>query len=257
MLYPFPRPLERGLFLKRYKRFFVEVEREGGACETVHCANTGSMRSCLSDRIPLYTLRSDDPARKLACSLELAELSDGLACLNTARANLLVSAWLNHPNRDLVEGAALLHADLPELKSGTLRREAKSPLVASSRFDFLLSGPTRSEWIELKTVTLRLDEHTLAWPDSVSERGAKHARELARLHEELPGNHGHLWFVLMRGSALPARQLASGFRAAHECDPAYAQVLAEAVSRGLRIRIVVASIGLEGLGVRGFFRCSV
>ncbi len=39
----FPDPLIRGRLVRRYKRFLSDVELDGGAPVTAHCANPGRM----------------------------------------------------------------------------------------------------------------------------------------------------------------------------------------------------------------------
>ena len=39
--------LHRGIFLRRYKRFFAEISSDSGEILTLHCPNTGSLKNCL------------------------------------------------------------------------------------------------------------------------------------------------------------------------------------------------------------------
>ena len=45
----YPHRLVEGVFLRRYKRFFCDVEIDGEPI-TAHIANTGSMRACTAPR---------------------------------------------------------------------------------------------------------------------------------------------------------------------------------------------------------------
>ena len=45
----------KGKFIKRYKRFFVDVQLDSKEIVTAHCPNTGSMMGCL-----LYTSDAAD-----------------------------------------------------------------------------------------------------------------------------------------------------------------------------------------------------
>lgn len=239
LLLPFERPLVRGTFLKRYKRFFADVALPSGEVLTVHCANSGSMRSCLVEGAPAYILDSENPERKLRFSLELLELEDGLACLNTARANALVEKALPRMLSDLAPG-------------GLVKREVK--FSTETRFDFLIEGPHKKVWVEVKSVSLRLDANTVAFPDAVTERGQKHLRELMSAIEQ--GEDAMLLFVCMRGAKVDPAALAHGFRAAHEIDPAYAQLLAQAKDKGASVRMLVPSLTPSGFDVRGFYKLS-
>jgi sugar fermentation stimulation protein A len=258
LLLPFERALLRGAFDKRYKRFFVDLTLPAGETLTVHCANSGSMKSCLLPGAPAWALDSLNSERKLRHSLELLALEDGLACLNTARANTLTERFLlgaasgQAPFLSSLpsEQRALLAADFGQ--DFSLRREAK--FSASTRFDFLLGRGSEATWLEVKSVSLRLDASTLAFPDAVTERGQKHLREL--MQALALGDRAFLLFVFMRGAAQDPAMLARGFRAAHEIDPAYAALLSEATDKGVKVRILIPSITPSGFGIRGYFRYS-
>lgn len=236
-LWSYPRPLEPGLFLERRKRFFVDVQRPDGTAEAVHCANSGSMKSCLVPGAPLWTLDSHDPKRQLRHTLEILELEDGLACLNTQRANGLVAAWLSHT-----------------LPSGThIKREAR--FNESTRFDFCLEFadlPTGSApicWVEVKSVSLRQEDGSYAFPDAVTTRGLKHLDSLQQAVQQ--GHDAWLIFAMMRGSKLPVQDILSNFSPANRIDPAYAAGLERAQAAGVRVTLLGVDVGLEGLGVRG------
>ena len=266
LVLPFERPLVRGTFLKRYKRFFVDVALPSGESLIVHCANSGSMRSCLVEGAPAYVLDSENPKRKLRFSLELLEFEDGLACLNTARANALVEkvllgvlsrkceflGTLPSESRRQLEADFSAPGAQGEQERVTLKREAK--FSAETRFDFLLEGAPSRLWVEVKSVSLRLNASTVAFPDAVTERGQKHLRHLMAAVEQ--GDFAMLLFVCMRGGSLEASQLALGFRAAQEIDPAYADLLANAKAKGVKVRMLVPSLTPQGFGVRGYFALS-
>ena len=89
-------PLEKVRFLRRFKRFLVDVERENGEIFTVHCPNTGRMTNCLVKNSDCWILDSENPKRKYRYSLELVTTSTGhIACVNTQRANELVYDAIN------------------------------------------------------------------------------------------------------------------------------------------------------------------
>lgn len=93
----FEEALEQGRLLKRYKRFFADIESADGEVVVAHCPNTGSMLNCLQEGAPVWFVRNDDPKRKLKATLEILETPHGrLACVNTGRANALVEEALNN-----------------------------------------------------------------------------------------------------------------------------------------------------------------
>jgi len=240
LLLPYPHTLRKCKFVKRYKRFFVDVLLENGSIEAVHCANSGSMKSCLAEGVDAYTLDSFNEERKLRHSLELLNLEDGLACLNTARANNFTEKYLQS-----IVGKEHFQ------KYDTVNHEVK--FSEHTRFDFCLtSSHTQKKcWIEVKSVSLRLENGVTAFPDAVTERGQKHLNELMQAKKN--GDEAWLFFVIMRGSNVDEKKLADNFRACHEIDPKYAQLLDEAKKQGVKVGILVPKITVQGFGLRGFY----
>lgn len=226
--------------LKRYKRFLADVRRSDGSVETVHCANSGSMLSLVEAECDAWTLASSRPGRKLAHTLELLRCSDGLACVNTGRANPLVGAWLR-----MAEGR-------PEELKPFARIDAEVKFSPETRFDFRLASAdgARRAWVEVKSVSLRLPGDVVAFPDAVTTRGQRHLRDL--MAAVAAGDEAFLFFVIMRGADEDAASLARRFRPAYEIDPEYAGLLQRAVASGVRVRVLVADLSLQGLGLRHF-----
>ena len=156
--------LHRAFFLKRYKRFFADVQTESGELLTLHCANTGSMQNCLVEGSPCWYSLSDNPKRKLVGTLEIVTTAFGnLAGVNTARPNALV------------KGA--IEADLiPDLCGySTIRSEVRYG-DEKSRIDLLLERDGESCYVEVKNVTLDCGNGCAQFPDAVTARGAQHLR---------------------------------------------------------------------------------
>ena len=66
----FTKSLIKGKLIKRYKRFFVDVNMDKQKV-TAHCPNTGSMKGLLEEGNQVYLLKNDDPKRKLKYTLEI------------------------------------------------------------------------------------------------------------------------------------------------------------------------------------------
>ena len=81
----FPSPLQRGRLVARYKRFFADVVLDDGTEITAHCPNPGAMLGLNHPGLPVWVSRSEDPKRKLAHTLELVEVDDGLVAVNTVK----------------------------------------------------------------------------------------------------------------------------------------------------------------------------
>jgi len=211
----FEPPLEQGRLLKRYKRFLADIETASGELLTIHCPNTGSMFNCMQEGGAVWFSRNDDPKRKLPGTWELSETPQGrLACVNTARANALVEE-------------ALRAGVLSELNGFTALRREVPYGEERSRIDFRLEYPDGPAYVEVKSVTLGYaDSNVAAFPDAVTERGAKHLRELATL-----ARNG------VRAVQLYCVNLSDieAVRPALEIDPRYAAALGEAVAAGVEV----------------------
>ena len=211
----FSPELEQGRLLRRYKRFLADIELPTGEQLTIHCPNTGSMLNCMREGGEVWFTRSNDPKRKLPGTWELSETPQGrLACINTGRANALVEEALR---AGIITELAGFH---------TLRREVAYG-EERSRVDFYLEYADGPAYVEVKSVTLGYpDSAVAAFPDAVTQRGAKHLRELAGLARQ--GVRAvQLYCVNLSG--------VEAVRPAQEIDDAYAQALRAAVHDGVEV----------------------
>lgn len=217
----FPQHLEQGFFVRRYKRFFADIQLENGEILTAHCPNTGSMKNCLAEGAPAWFSRSTDPKRKLSATWEIATTPAGhLAGINTGRANKLVQE-------------ALMAGLLPELKSHDSLRTEVLYGDESSRADFLLTIQDQSVYVEVKSVTLAEDDGNGYFPDAVSQRGARHLRELIQMVR-----NGHRAVLLYCVQHTGIRSVAP---AAH-IDSIYADTFYAAVAAGVQVYALGARI---------------
>ena len=220
----FPSELRRGVLLGRTKRFFAEIRLDGGEVVLAHCANPGSMKTCLDLGAQVWVSRSSNPKRKLRYTWELIEIQGCKVFVNPARANDIV-----------VE--AVKQNQIPELSGySVLRREV--PYGDASRIDFLLSGPGRC-WVEVKNVTLDLGDGRSAFPDSVTKRGTRHLGELSKCVTQ--GDRAVLFYCVSREDARCVEP-------ADDIDPAYGQALRNAARAGvvvLAYRVAIAADGIQ------------
>jgi len=216
-----------GTLIKRYKRFLADFRLEDGTVITAHCANTGSMRTCMEEGAPGWLTYHDNPKRKLKYSWQACHMPDGWVGINTAMANGLVEE-------------AIMEGVIGELQNySILEREKK--YGNRSRIDILLRDEGRAScYVEVKNVTLLLEEGVAAFPDAVTQRGAKHLEELVAVVER--GERAVLLYCVQRQSAakvVPAR----------EYDPHYAATLEMAMSRGVEVYAYGVTHSLSGLSV--------
>lgn len=212
--------------LKRYKRFLADIKL-GDKEFTAHVPNTGSMQSCWEPNWKCAISTSNNPSRKMPHTLELTHNGETWIGVNTANANKLAKLWLT---QGLIEGLEGYATVTPEKKIG------------DSRIDFFLENhPTLPAcYVEVKNVTLKLDG-VAQFPDSVSERGQKHLRELMALKEQ--GFRAAMLYVVQREDV-------SVFKPAASIDAKYAQLLKEAHSKGVEIFVYQCKMGIDELGLK-------
>jgi sugar fermentation stimulation protein A len=170
------------------------------------------MEGCLDDHAQVIASPKIGLGR-LSHVAEWIRGADGWIGINTHRSNAIV-------------GEALKERRIPELAVYDNVR-AEVPYGKHSRVDFLLTSPDLPDcYVEVKNTTWPGADGALAFPDSVTERGRKHLRELAR--RVAAGDRAVLLF-------LANRPFGDRVRACHERDPAYARALAWAQRQGVEI----------------------
>jgi sugar fermentation stimulation protein A len=223
----FASPLIRGRLLRRYKRFLADVMLEDGREVTAHCANPGAMLGLNAPGTAVWLEASADPRRKLGFAWRLVELEDGhFAGIDATLPNRLVAEALAEGAIPALAGYASVR---PEVRYGT-----------RSRIDFLLSGPGRPDaWVEVKNVHLRRTGALAEFPDSVTARGARHLRELARM--AAAGQRAVMLYVVQRTDC-------ARFALAADLDPAYAA--AAAAARDAGVEALAHATRIDPAGVR-------
>jgi sugar fermentation stimulation protein A len=207
-----------GILIQRYKRFLADVTIAGGVTVTASCPNTGSMLGLTKPGSKVWLSESASPTRKYRHTWEMIETDLGLGPLlvgiNTGRPNGLVAEAIRDGTIEELSGYA------------TLRREVKYGL--NSRIDLLLSGgPDQREcYVEVKNVHLMRDSGLAEFPDSKTERGAKHLRELASMVDA--GHRAVMVFLVQRSDA-------EKFKLAGDIDPSYATAFRTAAASGVEM----------------------
>jgi len=210
-----PCPLLRGTLIQRYKRFLADVRLDDGQLVTATCPNTGSMIGLAVPGTAVWLSQSDNPTRKYRHTWELVEVDLGAG-------PTLVGINTGHPNKLVAEA---LEARRVRALAGypTIRREVK--YGRNSRIDLLLEcGKKGLCYVEIKNVHLSRRHGVAEFPDSITERGAKHLCELSDMVRA--GHRAVMVFLIQRSDA---KRLAL----ARDVDPAYGQAFDTALAAGV------------------------
>ena len=227
----FPNPLVRGRLVQRYKRFLADVTLASGELITATCSNTGSMLGLAEPGAAVWLSESDSPTRKYRHTWEMVETDLG-------KGPVLVGINTSHPNRIVEE--AIIGGRIAELTGyAAHRREVK--YGRSSRIDLLLEDPEKGLcYVEVKNVHLSRKPGVAEFPDSVTERGAKHLEELADMVRE--GHRAVMVYLIQREDA-------RRFSLAKDIDPAYASAFHRAQTAGVEAIAYRCWLGPEEIRV--------
>ncbi len=211
------------LFVKREKRFLVQVDLDGRKI-WVHTNNSGSMLGLLKPGRTVLISPAANPARKLPYTLEMMRVGGVWVGVNT----LVPNRMLRH---------CFEHRLLPEFSGYTeFRAEVK---VGGSRLDARLRGPEGDLWVEAKNVTLVEDE-VAYFPDAVTVRGQKHLQELMNL--AAPGVRVACFYLIQRSDA-------RCFGPADFIDPAFADLVWKSREAGVELWPYQTVAGPHGIGM--------
>jgi len=206
----FENELISGLFVKRYKRFFVDVIIDKKIV-TAHCPNTGSMQGLLIKNNKVWLTKSNDPKRKLKYTLQIIESNGSKVGVNTHLTNKIVLD-------------ALKNYKIKNFKAIEIKPEVKFGI--NTRFDFLVTEVSSKKFIEVKNVTLSRTNKIAEFPDAVTSRGAKHIDELIKA--KIKGYDVYLIFIVQREDC-------DQFSIARDIDPKYADLLSDAIKKKLNV----------------------
>jgi sugar fermentation stimulation protein A len=220
----FATPLMEGRLIRRYQRFLADVEVEG-RIETVHCPNPGALMGLNAPGSKVWLSRSPNPKRRLPLTLEIIEAAsdDGEPTpvgINTGLPNGLVAEAIT---AGVIAELAGYEASRREVRYGE-----------NSRIDILLSSPSRPHaYVEVKNVHLTRKPGLAEFPDCVTERGAKHLRELSGVVRE--GGRAVMVFCVQRSDC-------AAFTLAADIDPGYAAAFRDADNAGVETLVYACHI---------------
>jgi sugar fermentation stimulation protein A len=207
----FKDSLLQGIFIKRYKRFFVDIKYQNKTI-TAHCPNTGSMMGLLSKNNIVFFSKTDDPKRKLKYTLQIIKTKNILVGINTHITNkIILEALTNRKIKNLI-------------KYDIIKSEVK--FSEKTRFDFLISNNKEKCFVEVKNVTLSRDNKIAEFPDSPTSRGVRHLNDLCLAKKK--GFKAYILYLVQRNDC-------KSFKIATDIDQDYKISLEKALKSGVKL----------------------
>ena len=207
----FKERLLQGSLIRRYKRFFVDIEYNGRTI-IAHCPNSGSMMGLIDKGNKVWFSKSTNPKRKLKYTLEIVKVNNSLVGINTLLTNKIVFESLNQKKiKDLIQ-------------FNNIKSEVK--FSDNTRFDFLISNNSKKCFLEIKNVTLLRKNKTAEFPDAITSRGAKHLKEL--INAKRKGYESYILYLIQREDC-------NYFKIAKDIDQEYKIIFEEAARNGVKV----------------------
>ena len=219
----FENKLISGVFIKRYKRFFVDVKIKGKTV-IAHCPNTGSMLGLLNKGNKVWLTEAINKKRKLKYTLQIIKDGKSKVGVNTHLTNKIV---LDALKKKLIKD----YENVTYIKSEQIFGE-------NTRFDFYLEETKIKTFLEVKNVTLKRRTNIAEFPDSVTSRGAKHLREL--INAKKKGFNACLLFVIQREDC-------NKFEIAKDVDFEYSKTLIKAIKNKVNILCYDCKFSSKGI----------
>ena len=219
----FENKLISGLFIKRYKRFFADIN-VNNKIVTAHCANSGSMMGLLNKNNKVWLMESNNKKRKLKYTLQIIEDDGSKVGVNTHLTNKIVKDALE---RNLIKDF-----------SNKVMIKSEQVFGSNTRFDFYLEDGKNKSFLEVKNVTLKRKPKIAEFPDSVTARGTKHLNELIRAKKK--GFNAYLLFVIQREDC-------DKFNIAEDIDFEYMKALKKAIKHKVKILCYDCKFSSKGI----------
>ena len=219
----FENKLIPGLFIKRYKRFFVDIKIKNKII-TAHCPNTGSMLGLLNEGNKVWLTESLNLKRKLKYTLQIIEDKKSKVGVNTHLTNKIVHEALK---KNLIKNF-----------NQNIKINSEKVFGKKTRFDFFLENKNIKTFLEVKNVTLNRKDKTAEFPDSITSRGTKHLNELMIAAKK--GFKAYLLFVIQREDC-------KKFEIAKDIDIEYANALKKAIKHNVKILCYDCKFSSKGI----------
>jgi sugar fermentation stimulation protein A len=219
----FENKLIPGLFIKRYKRFFVDIKIKNKII-TAHCPNTGSMLGLLNEGNKVWLTKSLNLKRKLKYTLQIIEDKKSKVGVNTHLTNKIVHEALK---KNLIKNF-----------NQNIKINSEKVFGKKTRFDFFLENKNIKTFLEVKNVTLNRKDKIAEFPDSITSRGTKHLNELMIAAKK--GFKAYLLFVIQREDC-------KKFEIAKDIDIEYANAIKKAIKHNVKILCYDCKFSSKGI----------
>ena len=215
-----------GTFISRPNRFIAHIDLDGEEVIS-HVPNTGRMKELLYPGVPVLLFFHNSPTRKTKYELRMIQKKGQWISTDSMLPNALAYEAIENDVIKELTGYSLIK---------------KEVTYQNSRFDLQLSNPTTNNelhdntnsnhngqacFVEVKGGTLEHEGWTY-FPDAPTERGRKHIAEL--IHAVNNGYRAVLLFVVQL-------EYANGFTPNKVTDPAFAEVVEEAINAGVEVLV--------------------
>lgn len=250
-------PLHFGVLLRRYKRFFADIELASGEVVTAHCPNTGPMTGVCTPGSAVQLSYNENPKRKLPYTWEMIQVHNNEPTwvgVNTALPNRIIKLALE---KYLFPELGGYHQVLTEITYGQdkksrvdffLFQHQESTLKSSNWFrknrELLFTANINRIYLEVKNTTWAQGKLAL-FPDTETTRGQKHLRELMAL---LPQSRAVMLYFINRGDC-------TEFAPGDSADPVYGQMLRSAIELGVEVLPCRFETTPEGVRYLGLAEC--
>ncbi|MBE5816345.1 MAG: DNA/RNA nuclease SfsA [Clostridiales bacterium] len=213
----------KGTFISRPNRFIAYAFLDGEEC-VCHVKNTGRCNEILTKGAKIIAQRNKDPKRKTKYDLISVYKGERLINIDSQAPNKVFFEWISSGG---------FFKDVTYVKP--------EYTFGSSRFDFYVEAEGRKILIEVKGVTLEVNDVAM-FPDAPTERGNKHVRELIEAKKN--GYDAYVFFVVkMEGCKY--------FTPNVQTHPELYESLKRAKESGVGVFAVYCSVGEDSLEIKG------
>lgn len=206
-----PGEIYEATFASRPNRFLAVLQLDGEPIEA-YVPNPGRMYEIMIPGRKMFVRYSPADHRRTDFTLVGVRHDDVMVSLDANLPNRFMKRMLTSHSFPFFDG-------YDQVKS--------EPQMYEGRFDFLLSGSSGIQIVEVKSCTLVVGGRAV-FPDAPTERGARHLRGLVRALEDRLADRAVVVFVIQRPDALV-------FSPNDVTDPKFGNSLRDAAKAGVEV----------------------